>query len=148
MHRLGAVIPLLIGVFLVVRSYQLSLGSFTQPEPGLWPFLVGVVLVVSSGVLLFTERSGEDYERFTGRVLYIGLGLASLGAFIVGFAYLGFILPAFLTLAFWLRFLGDESWGMTLGLSALFTAVFYVLFVSLLEVPFPDDVVAVLWGGG
>lgn len=148
MYRLGGLATLAVGVFFMVGAYQLSFSLPTQPGPGpgLWPFLVSVVMVASSVVVLFTDRR-EDYERFTGRVGIIGLGLASLVVFIVAFAYVGFILPGFLTLAFWLRYLGGESWRTTLLLSVLFTAIFYVLFVPLLGVPFPDDVVAILWGG-
>ncbi len=139
---------LVVGVLFMASAYQLSLSLPMQsgPGPGLWPFLVSGVMVASSVVVLFTDRS-ENYERFTGRIKVIGLGLASLVVFIVAFAFLGFILPGFLTLAFWLRYLGGESWRTTLLLSVLFTAVFYVLFVLLLGVPFPDDVVSILWGG-
>ena len=135
-YRLGSIVALVVSVYFVVSAYQLSLGSLTQPRPGLWPFLVGLVMTVSSVALFFTDNR-EDYERFTGRFRFIILGLLSLGAFIV----------AFLTFVFWLRFLGEEPWGRALGLAVLFTALFYILFVLLLGVPFPDDVVARLWGG-
>ena len=145
-YRLGSIVALAVSVFFVASAYQLSLGSLTEPRPGLWPFLVGLVMAASSVALFFTDDR-EDYQRFTGRFRFIIFGLLSLAAFIVAFAFLGFILPGFLTFVFWLRFLGEEPWGRTLGLAALFTALFYVLFVLLLGVPFPDDVVAMLWGG-
>jgi putative tricarboxylic transport membrane protein len=145
-YRLGSIVALAVSVFFVVSAYQLSLGSLTEPRPGLWPFLVGLVMAASSVALFFTDDRG-DYPRFTGRFRFIILGLLSLAAFIVAFAFLGFILPGFLTFVFWLRFLGEEPWGRALGLAALFTALFYILFVLLLRVPFPDDVVAMLWGG-
>lgn len=145
-YRLGSIVALAVSVFFVVSAYQLSLGSLTEPRPGLWPFLVGLVMAASSVALFFTDDS-EDYQRFTGRFRFIIFGLLSLAAFIVAFAFFGFILPGFLTFLFWLRFLGEEPWGRALGLAALFTALFYILFVLLLRVPFPDDVVAMLWGG-
>lgn len=145
-YRLGSIVALAVSVFFVVSAYQLSLGSLTEPRPGLWPFLVGLVMAASSVALFFTDDR-EDYQRFTGRFRFIIFGLLSLAAFIVAFAFFGFILPGFLTFLFWLRFLGEEPWGRALGLAALFTALFYILFVLLLRVPFPDDVVAMLWGG-
>ena len=145
-YRLGSIVALAVSVFFVASAYQLSLGSLTEPRPGLWPFLVGLVMAASS-VALFFNDDREDYQRFTGRFRFIIFGLLSLAAFIVAFAFLGFILPGFLIFVFWLRFLGEEPWGRALGLAALFTALFYVLFVLLLGVPFPDDVVAMLWGG-
>ena len=145
-YRLGSIVALAVSVFFVASAYQLSLGSLTEPRPGLWPFLVGLVMAASSVALFFTDDR-EDYQRFTGRFRFIIFGLLSLAAFIVAFAFLGFILPGFLTFVFWLRFLGEEPWGRALGLAALFTALFYILFVLLLGVPFPDDVVAMAWGG-
>lgn len=152
MYRFGAIVALAMGMLFMASAYQLfssgsaSLGEFTQPGPGTWPLLVSGVMVASSVIVLLTER-GEDVEAFTGRIKLIGLGFASLALFVVLFPYLGFILPGFLTLAFWLRYLGGESWRMTLLLSVLLTAILYVLFVPLLGVPFPEDAVSLLWGG-
>lgn len=147
MYRLGGVATLLLGVFGSFYSHLLDLGDPATPGPGFWPFIASLVVVGTSGVLLFTERTGEDYERFTARARFIGYGAASVAAFILLFQILGFIIPAFLTFLFWLKFLGEESWVMSGLLAVLFTAGFYVLFGQVLAVPFPDDVVAALWGG-
>ena len=145
MYRLGGVIPLLLGVFAVIYSYTLGLGSPAQPGPGFWPFIASLAIVGASIALLITERSGEQYEPLTARARFIGYGVVSIVAFILLFQLLGFIIPALLLFIFWLRFLGDESWGMTALLSVLFTAGFYILFDQLLGVPFPQDVVEGLW---
>ncbi len=137
----------MIGVFGSLYSYLLGLGNPATPGPGFWPFIASLVVVGSSGVLLFTERSGEDYERFTARARFIGYGVVSVAVFILLYQALGFIIPALLTFLFWLKFLGGESWVVSGVLAVLFTAGFYVLFGLVLAVPFPDDVVAALWGG-
>lgn len=145
MYRLGSVVPLLLGIFGMVYSYTLDLGEPAQPGPGFWPFIASSVVVGASIALLLTEHSSEQYERLTARTRFIGYGVASVVAFILLFQLLGFIIPALLLFAFWLRFLGGESWGMTVLLSVLFTAGFYILFDQLLGVPFPDDVLEVIW---
>lgn len=139
MYRIGSIAPLLLGVVCLFYSYSLSLGRITNPGPGLWPFTVSAVIVVASLVLLITERS-EDYERFTGKTWLVVAGALSTGVFIYLFQWFGFIVPAFLTLVFWLRYLGKESWKMGFGLAALVTAVFYVLFAILLGIPLPESV--------
>ncbi len=146
-YRFGGVATLVIGVFGSLYSYLLGLGNPATPGPGFWPFIASLVVVGSSGVLLFTERSGEDYERFTARARFIGYGVVSVAVFILLYQALGFIIPALLTFLFWLKFLGGESWVVSGVLAVLFTAGFYVLFGLVLAVPFPDDVVAALWGG-
>jgi putative tricarboxylic transport membrane protein len=138
-YRIGSIAPLLLGIACLFYSYSLSLGRITNPGPGLWPFTVSAVIVVASLVLLITERS-EDYERFTGKTWLVVAGALSTGVFIYLFQWFGFIVPAFLTLVFWLRYLGKESWKMGFGLAALVTAVFYVLFAILLGIPLPESV--------
>ena len=139
MYRIGSIAPLLLGIACLFYSYSLSLGRITNPGPGLWPFTVSAVIVVASLVLLITERS-EDYERFTGKTWLVVAGALSTVVFIYLFQWFGFIVPAFLTLVFWLRYLGKESWKMGFGLAALVTAVFYVLFAILLGIPLPESV--------
>lgn len=141
MYRLGSIVPLLLGVFGLCYSYfLLPLGRLTNPGPGLWPFIVSAFIVLASLILLVTDRDREDYERFTARTRYVGLGIVSIGLFIVLFKQIGFIIPGFLTLVFWLRFLGKESWRMTLIVSVLVTIGFYLLFVTLLGIPLPEDI--------
>ena len=140
MYRIGGLAPLSLGVVCLFYSYSISLGRITNPGPGLWPFIVSAVIVVASCVLLFTERSGEDYEPFTGKTRLVVAGAVSAGVFIYLFQWFGFIVPGFLTLVFWLRFLGNESWGLTLSIAALVTAAFYLLFATLLGIPLPESV--------
>jgi putative tricarboxylic transport membrane protein len=140
-YRLGSVIPLLIAIFAAYYSLSsLSLGELTDPGAGLWPFIVSVSLLLSSLALLVTERSNEDYERFASSAWVVALGVSSVGMFILLFERIGFLIPGFLTLVIWLRFLGRESWRSTLIISALSMAGFYLLFVTLLGIPLPRGI--------
>jgi putative tricarboxylic transport membrane protein len=145
-HRIGGAVALLVGVFFVVQAYLLSLGEFSRPGPGLWPFLIGLVLIGAAILVLLTD-SGADHEPFAPAARNVAFGVAGLAVFITAFTYLGFILPGLATFTCWLRFLARESWRTALVLAVVLTAVFYVLFVPVLGVPFPQDVVAALWGG-
>jgi putative tricarboxylic transport membrane protein len=140
MYRIGSIAPLLLGIVCLLYSYSLSLGRITNPGPGLWPFIVSAVIVVVSVVLLITERGGEDYERFTGKTWIVAAGVVSTAVFIYLFQWFGFIVPAFLTLVFWLRYLGKESWKMTLSVAVAVTVGFYLLFATLLGIPLPESV--------
>ena len=140
-----ALVPFAVGVFGVLHASDLQLGGLATPGPGLWPYLVSALIVLSSMALVGTGRStaGRGFTRKSVSILAV---LASLAVFILVFETLGFITAASLSLAFWLRFVGGESWRLTLILSVLGTIAFQVVFVELLRVPFPDDVVAGLWG--
>jgi putative tricarboxylic transport membrane protein len=139
-YRIGSIAPLLLGVVCLFYSYSLSLGRITNPGEGLWPFIVSAVIVLVSLQLLVTERDGREYEGFTSRTWLVVAGALSTGVFIYLFQWFGFLVPAFLTLAFWLRFLGKESWKMTLIVAVVVTAGFYLLFATLLGIPLPESV--------
>lgn len=141
MYRLGSIIPLLFGMFCLYYSYFiLSLGQLTRPESGFWPFIVSGVIVLASLVLLATERDSGDYEPFTPRTRSVAFGVISTGLFILLMDQIGFVISGFLLLVFWLRFLGGESWRLTLSVSILAIIGFYLLFVALLGIPLPEDI--------
>lgn len=142
MNRLIGIIPLVVGIFGLAYAYTLKLGELTNPGPGLWPFVIGGAITVFSIMLLVAGHEGKGYERFTWGIRTVGLGGVSLAAFILLFEWIGFILPGFLTLVFWLRFMGGESWRLTLIVSLLSTAGFYVIFAVLLGVRFPSGPIA------
>lgn len=145
LYRLGAIIPLLLGLGGLLYSYaRLSLGALSAPEPGLWPFILSAALVVTAAALLLAERDDEQYEPITRRARRIGYGIASLVLFILIFKQIGFIVPGLLAFAFWIRVLGGESWRTTIAVSMTCTVGFYLLFDVLLGVPLPDDLVGSL----
>ncbi len=145
LHRLGPLVVLAVGVAAVVGAIGLSLGELTAPGPGLWPFIVSVVLTGATLVLLVVDDP-EDYERWTGSTARIAAGVAGLAVFIAAFELVGFVLPAFLMLLLWLRIFGRESWRWALGLALAGSVGMFLLFDQALGVPFPDDVVAGLLG--
>lgn len=143
-------LPLLVvlamcGWFLY-QARDLEVGSLTEPGPGLWPTLVAVLLAVTTlcGVALNTADGIEYFGRDTWRV---GVGVVALGIFIVLFDRLGLILPGIVLTVFWLRVLARESWRLSGAVALGATLGCYLLFVSVLGVVFPDDLVAQLWGG-
>lgn len=145
-HRIAPLLLLAFGVVAVIGSRRLGLGELTAPGPGLWPFIVSLLLTGTAAVLVLLDPA-EDYEPWTSGTMRIIAGLVSLGVFILLFRTFGFVVSAFLMLVLWLRVFGGESWRWTLGLAASGTAVMYLLFVELLGVPFPDGLVDAVIGG-
>ncbi|WP_214368200.1 tripartite tricarboxylate transporter TctB family protein [Pseudonocardia sp. H11422] len=146
LFRLGPLIVLGVGVAAVIGARDLSLGELTNPGPGLWPFVVAVLLTGTATVLLFVDDPA-DYEPWTGGTARIVAGLVGLGVFIAAFGEIGFLVPAFVMLLLWLRFFGGESWRWAVTLAAGGSVGMYLLFVEALGVPFPDDVVSAVTGG-
>jgi putative tricarboxylic transport membrane protein len=147
LYRLGPLIVVAVGVGALAGSVALSLGELTAPGPGLWPFVVALLLT-GTGLVLLVVDDPADYEPFTRNSARIAGGLAGLAVFVVAFEVVGFILPAFLMLLLWLRVFGGESWRWAVGLALVGSVGLYLLFDTALGVRFPDDVVAGLVGGG
>lgn len=145
-HRVPLVVVLAVAVFFLLKSYQLSIGSLTEPGPGMWPFVVSLALMLAVVCALIVEK-GSYFESFDGGTVLAILGIISLGGFVVLFSHTGMILPGVLFLVFWLRFLGKESWRLSALIAVGSTLAAYFLFVVGLGVIFPDDIIAQLWGG-
>ena len=136
-HLIAGTVPVLLGLACLVYSVTLSIGTPVNPGPGLWPAIASVLLVGAGLWSIVFERQRRDGERFTRGGLGIGVGIGTLIVFVFAMRRVGFEIPTLLLLAFWLRFLGKESWLMTAIVSICTTAAFYVLFVVLLGVPIP-----------
>lgn len=137
LHRLGPVVPLLLGVYALYASYQLSLGQLNAPGPGLWPFLVALLVTVTAAALLVIDDP-DDYEPWTRGTATIVGGLVSLGIFIVLFQAIGFLIPAVLMLLVWLKIFAEEPWRWAVPLALGGALVLHLVFVEAFGVPFPD----------
>lgn len=134
-------VPLVLGLVAMVLALRMEIGNLGTPGPGLWPLLVSVLLVTSSlGVIL--TGSGADTEAFTADAAPIIAALVALGLFVMLFPVLGFAVPAFGLLVFWLRWISKESWPLTVVIAGITTAALYVLFAWVLGVPFPVGLLA------
>ena len=145
LHRIAPLLLLALGVGALLMARDMGLGEFTAPGPGLWPAIVAALLTGTAVALLFLDPA-EDYEPWTAGTARIVAGLAGLALFVILFQTIGFVIPAFLLLFAWLRFLGGESWRMALVLAVAGALVLHLLFVVALGVPSPAGPVDQLLG--
>ena len=136
-QMVGALVALAIGVGGAVLAYGYGLGSLREPGPGLWPFVLCVVITALSLILLVTGRRLTDSEAFTRSSTLPLVGLITFIAFGLLMPVIGFEIPALALSVIWLRFLGHESWRNTIVISVATTAVFYFLFLYALGIPLP-----------
>ncbi|MQA08226.1 MAG: hypothetical protein GEU98_06665 [Pseudonocardiaceae bacterium] len=139
-NRFAGLIFLLAGLAVILHAFALSIGSWQEPGPGMWPLVIGVALVLASVAVLSQRIDAAEGEEFTPRSLLAVPAMLSLYVFVWAFSLLGSTVPGFLLALFWLKVLGRRSWPISIVVSVVATAVFYVLFVLALGVPFPDDV--------
>jgi putative tricarboxylic transport membrane protein len=133
----AALVVLALGLGAAWLSYGYGLGSLRRPGPGLWPFVVSVLIVVLAVVLLVVGRDLDDAEKFTRASLLVLVGAATFVGLGLLLPTIGFEIPAVLLGIVWLRFLGGESWRSTIVISLATTAAFYLLFLYALKIPLP-----------
>ncbi|MDN5725552.1 MAG: tripartite tricarboxylate transporter TctB family protein [Propionibacteriales bacterium] len=135
--RLSAIVTFGVGAFVVLTSVGLGLGEVSEPGPGMWPLVLGIAVMVLSVVLLVRGHVFTDTEKFSKSTLLPLIGVATLVAFWVLLPMIGFEIPAALLVFSWLRWLGRESWRVSIIGTVLTVAAFYLVFVTALGVPIP-----------
>lgn len=135
------------GIFILVEALKMPVGTPENPEAGFWPVMISGIFLFLAVLLLVTERDNDDYAVVGRSSVIVAAAIASLALFVVLFSIFGFIVPGFILMVFWLRWLGHESWRATIVTSILLVAGFYILFVRILDVPFPEEILAHLGGG-
>lgn len=133
----GAVVGVAIGIGGAVLSAGYGLGSLSEPGPGLWPFIVSVLVATMSVVLLLVGRGLTDAEALTRSSVLPVVGVVTFVAFGVLMPVTGFEIPALALCVIWLKFLGGECWRNTVVISVLTVTAFYFLFLYGLRIPLP-----------
>jgi hypothetical protein len=143
---------ILMGVFslyLMYKSAELPIGWIPDEGPGggAWPFWLSVMMLLSCvGIIVnWARRKGSvavSEEPYIERGVLIEVGLVAL-ALIVTVGLFGLIgvygaLPLFLL--FYLRFLGNHSWGLSISLALLIPIITFFFFEITLKITLPKGV--------
>jgi putative tricarboxylic transport membrane protein len=128
----------------LVGAMKLPLGTAARPGAGLYPSVLGIVLVILSAALVVLslkaqtnpKEEPEDFPRGNNLNRVVGLTVV-LAGFAIFLKWLGFIFCSSIILAATLKIFGLKSWAKALMISFLAAGCFYFLFSRLLEVPLP-----------
>jgi putative tricarboxylic transport membrane protein len=132
-------IGLSVSYFAGALSY--SIGTLAQPGPGLYPLLVGVLLILASvGVFTSTllRPSIKSIEFPKGRGLWQLLFItAVMIVYAVALPYIGHLLAAAIVVFGVLQAMGLRQWYLKIGLTVALSLGSFYLFDILLKVPLP-----------
>jgi len=154
----GAIGFIIVSISVIQQSGGLGLGDFREPGPGLYPGLIGLLLLIVSVMLiiqsLFRLRKREDkgepitamseglvdvssigFER--DKVMRVGLVVVLLLLSSVFLEMAGFLMSAFFLVFVIVRFIERESLVLALVISACSSVVPFVIFRFFLQVPLP-----------
>ena len=143
--RLVALCCAVIGLVIMVGAKRLGLGNFKSPDAGLFPFLIGLIILILS-IILFAGtclKSGKDKEvsQFFGprwKNLLLLLGFLILYA--LGLGKLGFVVTTLLFMIVVLKAIEPQKWSVVLAVAIASTSFCYVLFVLWIKVEFPKGI--------
>ncbi|MFC1817270.1 tripartite tricarboxylate transporter TctB family protein [Thermodesulfobacteriota bacterium] len=144
--RISGFFWFLFGLFILKESFRLKTGVLSQPGPGFFSLLGGILLLVCTTILflqsiLFKSRavdSKEQGEKKNHQVL-IYLFVALL-AYALLFEFLGFILCTFFIVLLIFGLFEHKKWWSMLITAALVSLASYTIFTFLLKSELPKGV--------
>ncbi len=142
---ISGIILFVFGGITTLLSLRMPIGTFRAAGAGLFPFILGVFLMILSGVFLlnlFLQGKKEPGKKEvqaeipgSAKRIIPFLGAMALATFF--FNPLGYPLISFLLMVALLRILGTRRWTLNIFLSLVTAAASYFLFVGWLKIPLP-----------
>lgn len=132
----GAVISL-VGAGALAVALDLGVGSLSRPGPGTWPAVVSLMLLVVGLLIAARAAHFTGAERITKDAVWVAVGVIALTVTVQLMPLVGFELPSVALLVFWMSVVGREKLRLSVPISVLTVAVFYLTFVHGLAVPVP-----------
>jgi len=139
------IVIFLFGAITTLLSLKMPIGTFRMAGTGLFPFYLGIILMILSSVFILKsflqgwkgqlkkEASIESSESPIQLILFLGaMVLATLF-----FNQLGYPLISLLLMVALLRILGIKRWGLNILISVVTAVGSYFLFVKWLDIPMP-----------
>ena len=111
--------------------------------PGFFPKVIGVFGLILVCILFLSSKDskkgvGEREKKISLEYQHLTPILLLL-IYVLTLEKIGFVLGTFLFLSFNLKFLGVEKWTRSLIVSAVITAVIYILFNHVMDVRTPES---------
>jgi hypothetical protein len=134
----GSLFLFLLGLGAIIGAIRLKVGSPTEPQPGFFPFLGGLSLVVFSTVIFIKGWVGQGQEKVAfGEIGRPALLLVVMIALVAVLDRVGYVIGTFIASVLILRILNAKSWRTLLLTSLCLSIGTYVLFDKLLGIDLP-----------
>jgi hypothetical protein len=139
----GSLFLFLLGIGAVLGAIRLKVGSPTEPQPGFFPFLGGLSLIVLSFVIFLKGQIGQSRKKVAfGEVGRPVLLLVVLIALVAVLDSVGYVIGTLIASGLILRILNVKSWRTLILTSLCLSIGTYVLFDRLLGIDLPVGILA------
>ena len=135
---LGSVFLFLLGTGAVIGAIRLQVGTPTEPQPGFFPFVAGVILLVFSIIIFLQGWLGRSREQIAfGEIGRPAMLLGVMILLVLVLDRLGYVIGTFIASGLILRILNVKSWKVLILTSLCLSVGTYILFDRLLGVDLP-----------
>jgi hypothetical protein len=143
---IGSIFLFLLGIGALIGAVQLRIGTPTEPQPGFFPFVAGIILLTFSTLIFFQAWLGVSKHKVAfGEIGRPALLLGVLILLVLVMDSLGYVLGTLIASFLILRILGAKSWRVLILTSLSLSIGTYVLFDRLLGVDLPVGLLS-RWG--
>ncbi len=134
----GSLFLFLLGIGAVIGAIHLKVGSPTEPQPGFFPFLGGLSLIVFSAIIFTKGWIGKNQKKVSfGEVGRPALLIVVMIALVAALDGVGYVIGTFIASGLILRILNVKSWRTLILTSLCLSIGTYVLFDKLLGIDLP-----------
>jgi hypothetical protein len=134
-----------IGIGFAIGAIHLQIGRPTEPQPGFFPFLDGVTLIILSAIFLFQASGGRTGETHAfGKLRGPAIVVLGLILYVASLETLGYIIATALLSAVMLWVL-ETKFQVLVPVSLLLAIGSYTLFARLLGVTLPGGLLVKIW---
>jgi len=139
----GSLSLFLLGIGAIIGAIQLHVGSPTEPQPGFFPFLGGISLIVLSSIIFIKGWFGYSPKKGAfGDVGRPALLLVVMIGLVAVLDRLGYVIGTFVASGLILRILNVKSWRVLIFTSFCLSIGTYILFDKLLGIELPIGILA------
>jgi putative tricarboxylic transport membrane protein len=139
------IVIFLFGAVTAVLSLKMPIGTFRMAGTGMFPLLLGILLMILSGIFVLkifpkgmaAKVKKEPSPESSGSPIQLVLFLGTMVLATLFFNQLGYPLISFLLMLGLLRILGIKRWGLNILISVVAAVGSYFLFVKWLDIPMP-----------
>ena len=141
---ISGIVIFLFGAVTTLLSLSMPIGTFRTPGTGMFPLILGILLMFLSGLFLLrlflktqATREKSSTVEILGSSRQLILFFGTMVLVTLFFNRLGYPLSSFLLMLALLKTLGMKRWSLNILLSLGTAAVCYFLFVQWLNIPMP-----------
>ena len=135
-----ALVLLVFGIVMLVESRRLGAGWGSDgPGAGYFPFIIGVIIVVSSVGMLYQALLGKNRKATifvdAGQLKRVLSVLLPALAYVLVIAFLGMYIASAVYIALFMIVLGKYPWPRSVVAALVITTIFFFMFEVWFKVP-------------